>query len=118
MGVQVVWPSGAMALLTQLEADRISLKSQGELYDLYRNCSLAVLNSGNLTDNSKELLENYKNFEIDVVRNERGLKLELINPPDSAIVDGQVIKTLQKHLYSVLRDIVQVNSLRDSIAEL
>ena len=31
MGVQVVWPSGAMALLTQLEADRISLKSQGEL---------------------------------------------------------------------------------------
>lgn len=118
MGVQVVWPSGAMALLTQLEADRISLKSQGELYDLYRNCSLAVLNSGNLTDNSKELLENYKNFEIDVVRNERGLKLELINPPDSAIVDGQVIKTLQKHLYSVLRDIVQVNSLRDSIAEM
>ena len=118
MGVQVVWPSGAMALLTQLEADRISLKSQGDLYDLYRNCSLAVLNSGNLTDNSKELLENYQNFEIDVVRNERGLKLELINPPESAIVDGKVIKTLQKHLYSVLRDIVQLQSTRDSIQEI
>lgn len=118
MGVQVVWPSGAMALLTQLEADRISLKSQGDLYDLYRNCSLAVLNSGNLTDNSKELLENYKNFEIDVVRNERGLKLELINPPESAIVDGEVIKTLQNHLYSVLRDIVQTRSALDQIKEL
>ena len=118
MGVQVVWPSGAMALLTQLEADRISLKSQGELYDLYRNCSLAVLNSGNLTDNSKELLENYQNFEIDVVRNERGLKLELINPPESAIVDGKVIKTLQKHLYSVLRDIVQFHFMSDSLTEL
>ena len=99
MGIQVVWPSGAMSLLTQFEADKISLKSQGELYDLYRNCSLAVLNSGNLTDNSKELLDNYRSFEIDVVRNERGLKLELINPPKSAIVDGKVIKTLQKHQY-------------------
>lgn len=118
MSVQVVWPSGSMALLTQLEADRISLKSQGELYDLYRNCSLAVLNSGNLTDNSKELLDNYQNFEIDVVRNERGLKLELINPPESAIVDGAVIQTLQHHLYAVLRDIVQVQSLKDAVVNL
>ena len=117
MGIQVVWPSGAMSLLTQFEADKISLKSQGELYDLYRNCSLAVLNSGNLTDNSKELLDNYRSFEIDVVRNERGLKLELINPPKSAIVDGKVIKTLQKHLYSVLRDIVQVRALTDTFKE-
>ena len=107
-----------MALLTQMEADRISLKSQGELYDLYRNCSLAVLNSGNLTDNSKELLDNYQNFEIDVVRNERGLKLELINPPESAIVDGKVIKTLQHHLYAVLRDIVLVQSVKDALAGL
>lgn len=118
MSVQVVWPSGSMALLTQLEADRISLKSQGELYDLYRNCSLAVLNSGNLTDNSKELLDNYKNFEIDVVRNERGLKLELINPPESAIVDGKVINTLQRHLYAVLRDIVLVPSVKDALTNI
>ena len=118
MSVQVVWPSGSMALLTQMEANRISLKSQGELYDLYRNCSLAVLNSGNLTDNSKELLDNYQNFEIDVVRNERGLKLELINPPESAIVDGQVIKTLQRHLYAVLRDIVLVQSVKDALSGL
>lgn len=118
MSVHVVWPSGAMALLTQIEADRISLKSQGELYKLYRNCSLAVLNSGNLTDNSKELLENYQNFQIDVVRNERGLKLELINPPESAIVDGKIIETIQNHLYSVLRDIVQFHFMRDGLREL
>lgn len=114
MGVHIVWPEGDMALLTQIEADLISLKSKGELYDLYRNCSLAVLNSGNLTDNSKELLDNYQSFEINVVRNERGLKLELINPPESAIVEGKVIKTLQNHLYSVLRDIVQIGVNQDS----
>ena len=111
MTVKVVWPSGNMALLSQLEADSISLTSQGELYNLYRNCSLAVLNSGALTDNSKELLDNYESFEIDVMRNERGLKIELINPPQSAIVDDEIIQSLQKHLYAVLRDIVQMQYL-------
>ena len=91
MSVKVVWPQGSMALLTQLEADSISLNSRGELYDLYRNCSLAVLNSGNLTDNSKELLENYQNFEINVVRNERGLKIELINPIENTCVSEEYV---------------------------
>lgn len=118
MSVKAVWPQGSMALLTQLEADSISLSSQGELYELYRNCSLAVLNSGNLTDNSKELLDNYQNFEIDVIRTERGLKIELINPPKSSLVDGEVIKTLQKHLYAVLRDIVQINAAKTDVEKM
>lgn len=109
MSIQVVWPSGSMALLTQIEADSISNIYQGDLYSLYRNCSLAVLNSGSLTDNTKELLENFENFDINVVRTERGLKIELINPPKSSVVDGQIIKSLRKHLYAVLRDIVQLN---------
>lgn len=113
MSVVDVWPVGSMALLTQAEADSLSLSSQGDLYDLYRNCSLAVLNSGNVTDNSKELLDNFSNFEINVIRNERGLKLELINPPPSALVEGQVIKKLRKHLYAVLRDIVQMQMAKD-----
>ena len=100
-----------MALLTKNEADAISLSGKGELYELYRNCSLAVLNSGNITDNSADLLENSKDFEINIIRNERGLKLELVNPPESAIVDGIVIKKLRNHLYSVLRDIIQLTNL-------
>ena len=98
MSIQVVWPSGSMALLTQIEADSISNIYQGDLYSLYRNCSLAVLNSGNLTNNTKEMLENFENFDINVVRTERGLKIELINPPKSSVVDGQIIKSLRKHL--------------------
>ena len=112
MSIVEVWPTGNMALLTKREADSISLTSQGDLYELYRNCSLAVLNSGNITDNSKELLDNYKSFEISVIRNERGLKLELIDPPQSSIVEGVVIKQLRNHLYAVLRDIVQYSNFR------
>ena len=37
MSVVDVWPVGSMALLTQAEADSLSLSSQGDLYDLYRN---------------------------------------------------------------------------------
>lgn len=114
MSIKEVWPSGMMALLTQNEANSISLSSRGKLYELYRNCSLAVLNSGNLTDNSKELLDNYENFEINVLRNERGLKIELINPPESAIVDGLIVKTLRNHLYAVLRDLVQIKVYKDT----
>ena len=111
MSVVDVWPVGSMALLTKNEADAFSLSGKGELYELYRNCSLAVLNSGNITDNSADLLENSKDFEINIIRNERGLKLELVNPPESAIVDGIVIKKLRNHLYSVLRDIIQLTNL-------
>ncbi len=107
-----------MALLTQLETESISHHTEGKLYDLYRNCSLAVLNSGNLTDNSKELLDNYEDFDINVLRTERGLKLELINPPVSSVVNGKIIENLQRHLYSVLRDIVMVNIYNQQLGEI
>ena len=116
MSVDVVWPTGAMALLTPLEADKISHSSRGELYELYRNCSLAVLNSGSLTDNSKKMLEHFEDFEISVVRNERGLKIELLNPPRNSLVDGNIIQSLRNHLYAVLRDLIQINVFREMSA--
>ncbi|AMF95053.1 nucleotide 5'-monophosphate nucleosidase PpnN [Vibrio fluvialis] len=104
-----VSPAGSMDLLSQLEVERLKKTASSDLYQLYRNCSLAVLNSGSHTDNSKELLDLYKNFDVTVLRRERGIKLELTNPPDHAFVDGHIIKGIQEHLFSVLRDIVYVN---------
>ncbi len=104
-----VSPAGSMDLLSQLEVERLKKTASSDLYQLYRNCSLAVLNSGSHTDNSKELLDKYINFDITVMRRERGVKLELTNPPEHAFVDGHIIKGIQEHLFSVLRDIVFVN---------
>ncbi|MBD0788490.1 LOG family protein [Vibrio sp. Y2-5] len=104
-----VSPAGSMDLLSQLEVERLKKTASSDLYQLYRNCSLAVLNSGSHTDNSKELLDKYRNFDITVMRRERGVKLELTNPPEHAFVDGHIIKGIQEHLFSVLRDIVYVN---------
>ncbi|ODS10699.1 nucleotide 5'-monophosphate nucleosidase PpnN [Vibrio scophthalmi] len=102
-------PAGSMDLLSQLEVERLKKTASSDLYQLYRNCTLAVLNSGSHTDNSKELLEKHKSFDVNVMRRERGIKLELTNPPEHAFVDGQIIKGIQEHLFSVLRDIVYVN---------
>ncbi|HHR6129584.1 TPA: nucleotide 5'-monophosphate nucleosidase PpnN [Providencia alcalifaciens] len=103
-------PLGSMDLLSQLEVDMLKRTASSHLYQLYRNCSLAVLHSGSLTDSSKELLEKSAGFDINILRRERGIKLELINPPEKAFVDGKIIRSLQANLFAVLRDILFVHA--------
>ncbi|KLU14365.1 MULTISPECIES: nucleotide 5'-monophosphate nucleosidase PpnN [Xenorhabdus] len=103
-------PLGSMNLLSQLEVDMLKRTASSDLYRLFRNCSLAVLNSGSQTDNSKELLSKYQHFDINVLRRERGIKLKLINPPEDAFVDGKIIRSLQANLFAVLRDILFVHA--------
>lgn len=103
-------PVGSMNLLSQIEVDHLKQSARGNLYQLFRNCALAVLNSGSQTDSSKEILDRYTDFDINVIRRERGVKLELFNPPVHAFVDGEIIRGIQDHLFSVLRDIIYVNS--------
>ncbi len=106
-------PLGSMDMLSQLEVDMLKRTASSDLYQLFRNCSLAVLNSGSQTDSSKELLSRYENFDINVLRRERGVKLELINPPEEAFVDGRIIRSLQANLFAVLRDILFVSGQID-----
>lgn len=106
----IISPTGSMDLLSQIEVERLKkTASSDNLYQLYRNCTLAVLNSGAHTDNSKQLLDKYTDFDVNVLRKERGIKIELINPPSHAFVDGNIIKGTQELLFAVLRDIVYVS---------
>lgn len=99
-------PQGSMALLSQLEIERLRQSSDVELYKLFRNCCLAVLNAGSKTDSSAEIYDRFKDFEVNLIRRERGVKLELINPPEDAFVDGQLIRGMQDLVEAVLRDIL------------
>lgn len=103
-------PLGSMDLLSQIEVNTLKRSASSELYQLFRNCSLATLNAGTKTDNTKQLLERFLSFEINVITKERGVKLELIDPPQSAFVDGKMIRSIQANLFAVLRDILFVNS--------
>ncbi|WP_392566141.1 nucleotide 5'-monophosphate nucleosidase PpnN [Utexia brackfieldae] len=102
-------PLGSMEMLSQIEVNMLKQSANSELYQLFRNCSLATLNAGSKTDDTKALLEKNKNFDINVVTRERGVKLELINPPETAFVDGKLITAIQANLFAVLRDILFVN---------
>jgi len=100
-------PHGRMETLSQLEVNQLKKDSEsGSTYDIYRRCSLAVLNVGSEIDDTKQVLEEYSDFDIRVIQKERGIKLEVENAPSSAFVDGLMITGIQEHLFSVLRDIV------------
>ena len=99
-------PLGSMDLLSQLEVDHLKQNTQQEAFRLFRNCCLAVLNVGSHTDSSAEIYEQYKDFTVNLLSRERGIKIELFNPPESAFVDGQIIKGIHEHLFAVLRDIL------------
>jgi predicted Rossmann-fold nucleotide-binding protein len=86
-------------------------QAQSDVYTLFRNCALAVLNSGAKTDDSRELLSRHQNFKIELEKHERGVALVLHNPPESAFVDDKMIQNIQHHLFAVLRDILFLNAL-------
>jgi len=104
-----ITPAGHLDILSQLEVAKLMDTSQGGLYEIFRNCSLAVLNCGGDLDDGRELLARYKDFDIRVVQQERGIKLEVKAAPASAFVDGKMIKGISEHLFAVLRDVVYVN---------
>jgi len=105
----VISPEGRLEVLSRAEVSKLLDTSQGGLYTIFRNCSLAVLNCGNYLDDGKELLERYQSFDIRVIQEERGIKLDLRNAPASAFVDGKIIKGINEHLFAVLRDVIYVS---------
>ncbi len=84
-------PTGVLDLLSQLEVDLLEQSSTSERYRLFRNCVLAVLNVGSHTDVSNDIYEKHKDFDIRLVSRERGIKIELENPPQTAFVDGHIV---------------------------
>jgi hypothetical protein len=105
----LITPEGRLDVLSKAEVTKLLDASQGGLYRLFRNCSLAVLNCGGTMDDGKELLERYPAFEISVVQEQRGIKLDVRSAPAHAFVDGKMIKGISEHLFAVLRDIIYVS---------
>lgn len=104
-----VSPDGRLEVLSKAEVAMLLDTSQSGLYQLFRRCSLAVLNCGSGLDDGKELLERYRSFEISIIQRERGIKLDVKGAPAGAFVDGVMIKGIQEHLFTVLRDILFIH---------
>lgn len=101
-----VSPEGSLEVLSQREVKTLLDTSARGLYRLFRNCALAVLNSGSRTDDAREIFETYRDFGINLMQRDQGIRLRLENAPPDAFVDGRMIQGIREHLFAVLRDII------------
>ena len=102
----LIAPEGSLEILSRIETNQLRDAGGGGLYELWRQCSLAVLNSGASDDDVRRILSRHENFRIAVVQYEGGIALELKNAPDIAFVGKQMIRGIREHLFAVLRDLL------------
>ena len=106
-----IWPEKTLEILSPLEVQQLMAATDTALYQTFRRCTLAVLNTGSEIDDPREILRMYHDFDVQVEAQSRGVKLNLSNAPTRAFVDGSIIRGIKHHLFSVLRDIIYVNTL-------
>ena len=103
-----VAPESSLAILSQREVNALCRGGNQPLHDLFRRCALAVLSTGAETDDVRDLFERHRDFEVTLVQEDRGLRLDLRNAPATAYVAGQMIRGTREHLFAVLRDILYI----------
>jgi predicted Rossmann-fold nucleotide-binding protein len=99
-------PEGGLDVLSRSEVSELLDAGAGGLYELWRRCSLAVLNAGAEEDDIAKILRRNEDFQISIVGQEGGVALELEKAPERAFVDGRMIRGIREHLFAVLRDLL------------
>ena len=103
-------PAGGLDILSRNEVARLRDASGSGMHALLRRCALAVLTSGNISDDPRSMFEQFPDFDIQVLQQDRGIKIELQHAPAQAFVDGQIIRGINELLVAVVRDIVYVST--------
>ncbi len=105
-----VMPEGSLEVLSQDEVNRLRSTDEDGQHEFLRRCALAVLNVGSRTDDTRAILAEFADFDINIVQQDRGVKLALSNAPADAFVDGRMIRGIREQLFAVLRDVVYIHS--------
>ncbi len=101
----IVNPVKSLNLLSKADIEGLTT-SRSDLFELFRHCALAILNTDSDKDDAASILADYSDFDIRLTEQPRGLRLELFNAPAQSFVDGKMIRGIQEHLFSALRDIL------------
>lgn len=104
-----ITPRRHLKMLSRQEVADLKAAS-GNLYALFRRCAYAVLNCGSHSDDCLSISKEYKQFSISLDQLDRGIVLDIKNAPADAFVDGEIIRGIREHLFTVLRDIVYVHN--------
>jgi hypothetical protein len=114
-----IYPRNGLDILSRTEVARLRDASTGGMHELLRRCALAVLTSGSTSDDPRAARELYPDFDIQVQQQDRGVRIDLINAPAMAFVDGELIHGVAELLAAVVRDLAYTaielgdNSARD-----
>lgn len=100
-----IYPRGGLDVLSRDEVARLRDASSGGMHDLLRRCALAVLTSGSPSDDPRAARELYPDFDIQVLQQDRGVRIDLIKAPAMAFVDGEIIRGVAELLFAVVRDL-------------
>ena len=101
-------PAAGMDVLSRNEVTRLRDASRGGLHALLRRCALAVLTSGSENDDALGIFERYPDFDIQVLQQDRGVKLELRTRRPERSSTARIIRGINELLFAVVRDIVYV----------
>lgn len=104
-------PIGSLETLSQYEVQLLTATSQTDTYRLFRQCALAILNTGSDIDNAKTILEAFPDFAIALEQQDRGIRMHLTKAPAGAFVDDEIITSTREMLFSALRDILYSQSV-------
>ena len=99
-----IYPRGGLDVLSREEVARLRDASTG-MHDLLRSCALAVLTSGSASDDPRAARELYPDFDIQVLQQDRGVRIDLVKAPAMAFVDGELIRGVAELLFAVVRDL-------------
>ncbi len=108
-------PEGHLQILSYQEAQQLCDASDQGLNDLLKQCTLAVLNTGSTSDDGLSLMDRFKDYDIQVYVQGRGVKVQLTHPPVNAFVDGELMRGLKEQIFAVVRDLLYTkNTLLDN----
>lgn len=112
--IYTIEPNKNMAFLSQQEIEMLKNNKDTLIYKLFRDCSLAVLSCEDENDDPEHLINAYKDYEIEIIQMNSGIKLNLINPPETPFSNGKLIEGVKDSLFSVLRDILYIHTKIDN----
>ena len=91
-------PRGGLDVLSRAEIARLRDATAGGLHELLRRCALAVLTSGSASDDPRAAQELYPDFDIQVLQQDRGVRIDLHHAPAMAFVDGKYEYDIRPYL--------------------
>ena len=100
-----IFPRGGLDVLSRTEVARLRDASAGGMHELLRRCALAVLTSGSASDDPRAARDLYPDFDIQVTQQDRGVRIDLVNAPAMAFVDGEIIHGVAELLFATVRDL-------------